>query len=154
MGTVNRDTANVPAPPPLIFLVAIAAGWGLQRLYPVPLPAAAGPTGQLLVGLGFLLILLAVLRFRRGGTPPSPYKPTAALVESGPYRYSRNPIYLGFALLHLGIGLCLANAWILAMLPPALLIVHHTVIAPEERYLEARFGEDYRQYCRRVRRWI
>ena len=147
-------TADVLAPPPFIFLGAIAVGWGIHHLHPLTLPAALGVAGQLAIGCGFILILWSLLAFRRSGTAPSPYRPTTALVDSGPYRLSRNPIYLGFCLVHLGIGLCLGNAWMIVMLPPALLAVRHGVIAREERYLSARFGDEYRRYCARVRRWL
>ena len=150
----GTDTAQVLAPPPLIFLAAIGLGWGMQHWRPLPLPAVLGVAGQLVIGIGFLVILSALLAFRRGGTAPSPYRPTTALVASGPYRFSRNPIYLGFALVHLGIGLCLGNPWMVILLVPALLLMRYGVIDREERYLAMKFGEDYRRYCADVRRWV
>ena len=77
-----------------------------------------------------------------------------ALVRSGPYRFSRNPIYVAFTLLQIGFAVWLDSAWILAMLAPVLLVMSYGVIAREERYLEARFGEEYRSYARSVRRWL
>lgn len=153
-GSGDADTARVLAPPPMIFLGAIGFGWGMQHWRPLPLPAALGVAGQLVIGIGFLLILWALLVFRRGGTAPSPYRPTAALVAAGPFRFSRNPIYVGFSLVHLGISLCLGNAWMVMLLLPALLLVRYGVISREERYLSLRFGEDYRRYCAQVRRWF
>ena len=83
-----------------------------------------------------------------------PMKPTTALVTSGPYRVTRNPMYVGMAFLYAGLALSLGVIWALALLPAVLLMVDRLVIAREERYLEAKFGEEYRDYKRRVRRWL
>ena len=151
----GTDTALVLAPPPLIFLAAVGGGWGAQHWLPFPsLPAVLGVAGQLVIGIGFVLVLSALLTFRRGGTAPSPYRPTTALVASGPFRFSRNPIYVGFALVQLGIGLCLSNTWMVILLAPALLLIRYGVINREERYLTMKFGDEYRRYCAEVRRWV
>jgi protein-S-isoprenylcysteine O-methyltransferase Ste14 len=104
-----------------------------------------------LAGLG---LSAAVMRsFGRAGTPVTPLSETRRLVVTGPYRWSRNPDYLGQALVTAGLAFLLSNGWVLVALVPALALVRVGVIAREERYLERRFGEEYRAYCRRVRRW-
>ncbi|GAP65574.1 hypothetical protein MBSD_n0864 [Mizugakiibacter sediminis] len=149
-------TAGV-IPPPVLFFAALALGFALHRLWPQPLfaDATAGRVaGVALIALGAALGTWMMLHFRRAGTPVSPLRPTRRLVVSGPYRYSRNPDYIGQALICAGIALAANAAWALLMLPPALLLVRHAVVAREERYLLALFGEPYAAYCRRVRRWI
>lgn len=144
-------------PPPVLFLLALALGFALQWRWPWPLFAhaiAGRVAGGVLVALGVALSTWMVLHFRRAGTPVSPLLPARRLVVSGPYRYSRNPDYIGQALIHAGIALAANAAWVLLALAPALLLVRYAVIAREERYLRALFGEPYVAYCRRVRRWL
>jgi protein-S-isoprenylcysteine O-methyltransferase Ste14 len=95
-----------------------------------------------------------MLRFRSARTSMVPMRPSTALVTSGPYRVTRNPMYVGMAFLYAGLALLLGVIWSLAFLPAVLLMVDRFVIAREERYLEARFGEEYRAYKGRVRRWL
>ncbi len=92
--------------------------------------------------------------FLKRGTSLIPGKRAEALVTSGPYRFTRNPMYVGMAFLYVGLALWLDVLWALAFLPVVLLVVDRRVIAPEERYLEARFGDEYRAYKQRVRRWL
>jgi protein-S-isoprenylcysteine O-methyltransferase Ste14 len=111
------------------------------------------------VGLPFLAagIALAIwflLAMRRAGTPVDPREATTALVQSGPFRYTRNPAYVAFALTYLGVSFVAGARWPLVLLPVVLVIVDRGVIRREERYLEARFGSDYSGYQRRVRRWL
>ncbi len=101
-----------------------------------------------------VLFVPAVLAFRRAGTPPEPHKPTTAIVTSGPYRFTRNPIYVSFTLVQLGIALWTGSGWILALLVPVIVLMHYGVIAREERYLERKFGDEYNEYRRHVRRWV
>lgn len=151
----TRPVAGVIAPPPLIFGVPLLAGLLLGRWLPWPFvpPALARPLGGLLVALG-LLAIPALLAFRRARTHPEPWKPTSALVTTGPYRFSRNPMYLGMTLLYLGLTTWWNVAWPLVALPVVLGVLHVGVIAREERYLEGLFGDEYRAYRRRVRRWL
>lgn len=152
----RRNNAGVIAPPPAIFGAALLVGLGVQRLWPVPLPggAAMRAIGAALVVAGLALSILVMRHFGRAGTPVVPWGETRRLVVSGPYRYSRNPDYLGQALVVAGLGLLLAAPWVIVMLVPALLVVRYGVIAREERYLEQRFGDEYRAFRRRVRRWF
>lgn len=136
---------------------ALAAGVILQALMPHPLfarPAVGYIVGSPLIVLGLTLSLFVIRHFRRAATPISPLRPSRQLVVSGPYRFSRNPDYVGQALLYVGVALVLNALWVLLAAFPALLLVRYGVIAREERYLETLFGEDYRRYRQRVRRWL
>jgi protein-S-isoprenylcysteine O-methyltransferase Ste14 len=152
----DKDTAGVVAPPPLIFLAGLIVGFALEALLPgVDLPALIewGLGGLLVVaGLGLLLIFNA--SFSRTGTPVEPWKPTTAIVTTGPYRFTRNPAYVGMALTYVGIAVLSSAVWVLLPLPVVLAVIDRGVIAREERYLERRFGEEYLAYKRTVRRWI
>jgi protein-S-isoprenylcysteine O-methyltransferase Ste14 len=152
----DTDSANVIAPPPLIYLSGVGLGFVLEAL----LPSASVP-GWLRWGIGgaLLLVGLALARafFRAlvgGGTTVSPYSASTALVTSGPYRFSRNPGYLGMALVFAGISLMSGAVWSLVALVPTLAVIEFGVIRREERYLERAFGEHYRTYRARVRRWL
>jgi len=145
----------VIAPPPLIYGIPLIAGLLLNRWSPMPLIGGRGtlPAGLLLVLLGFVA-LPAVLAFRKARTHPEPWKPTKALVIVGPYRFSRNPMYVGFTLCYLGIAVWRNSLWPLIALPVVLGVMQVGVIRREERYLEGLFGDEYRAYCARVRRWL
>lgn len=150
-----RDTAGVIAPPPLIFAVAVGIGLLLQKARPLPtLPALGKPIGALLAMAGVGLGVSAVRALKVAGTNVDPYEQTSAIVDAGPYRFSRNPIYLGMAMLGGGVGL-LANAgWVLALLPAAVAVVQKGVVEREEAYLARRFPDAYPAYAARVRRWL
>ncbi len=156
MTSQPADTAGVIAPPPLIYLGGILVGAVLERLWRLQLPTRGwGPVvGALLIAAAVVLSAIAVRSFQRAATSPKPHKPTTAIVTSGPFRYTRNPIYLGFTLVHLGIALWSASAWILVTLVPVLALIRYGVIAREERYLERLFGEEYLSYKANVRRWV
>ena len=151
----ESDTAGVAAPPPLIHAVGLTAGLLLNAAAPVgrvPAPMRAIGALPLLAGISF--IGLSLREMRRARTNVSPYKPTEALVEAGPYRLSRNPIYDGFALIHAGVGLLTGAAWALVSLVPAVAVIRFGVIDREERYLRRRLGRPYEEYAARVRRWL
>lgn len=150
------DVAGVPVPPPLIFVAGLAAG-GVAEL----VRSTTGPSRPISLTIGVVGVLawlaldgLASLRFARAGTPVIPFKPTTALVVDGPYRLSRNPIYLGMAALYVGLAFLLGILWSLLFLPFVLIAVDRLIIAREEPYLERKFGQDYVEYKERVRRWI
>ncbi len=152
----RRDTAGVPLPPPLIYVAGLAAG-GLAEA----LRSTSGPPRPVSVAIAVLGVLawlaldgLAAARFKRAGTPVIPFKPSTALVVDGPYRVSRNPIYLGMATLYVGLAFLLGLMWALLFLPLVLIAVDRLVIAREETYLERKFGPEYLEYTKRVRRWI
>lgn len=149
------DIPRVIAPPPLIFLVPLVLGVAVGRWIPIPLLPRAWAWGVGAVCLGLSgLVISAVRAFRRARTRPEPWKPTTALVTDGPYRFTRNPMYLGFALVYVGVTLLVNTLWPLLLLPVVLTVIHFLVIRREERYLERKFGDDYRAYLRTVRRWI
>src|SRR5438477_8432579 len=148
----RQGGARVWFPPPLVFAAAILIGAFLPGLRPRVWVSA--PAGAVLVVLGAALFVWSLGWFRRTGQNPRPWTPTAELIVAGPYRFSRNPIYLGMTLLTIGIGGLLARGWIALLAPLALLAVHHIAVLPEERYLADKFGEPYMQYRSRVRRYL
>lgn len=143
------------APPPLLYLLGLLLGLILQRWRPVPLlPGTwAALLGPVVFCLG-LVALPALLAFRRARTRPEPWRPTTALVTTGPYRFTRNPMYLGFTAMYLGIAIWRNALWPLLLLPLILVVMQVGVIHREEAYLERLFGAEYRAYRQRVRRWI
>jgi protein-S-isoprenylcysteine O-methyltransferase Ste14 len=154
----KRDTAGVLAPPPLIFGLPLVAGFLLDR-YVIGL--STGIDADLRYGAAGVLIAVAVVfaagalgLFWRAGTSPEPWHPTTAIVTNGVYRITRNPMYVGMTLIYIGAALAVDSLLALALLPPTLVVVHYGVIRREERYLAAKFGDDYRRYLAQVRRWI
>ncbi len=152
------DTAGVPFPPPLLYGAGFALGYGAHRLLPIgrwtERGGALAAVGWILLVGGVLLAVTAAYLFRRAGTTPNPTKPTTALVIRGPYRFTRNPMYLGMTALYLGGTVLLGDPWPLALLPVVLILLQRRVIAREEAYLERKFGDEYRTYKMRVRRWL
>lgn len=147
--------AGVRVPPPLIFAVGFAAGWLLDRWAPVPFDHLWWKVlGWFLVAGGAWLIAWSVLALRRAGTTVRPDRASSALVVVGPFRFSRNPLYLSFVLVYAGAALLTGTLWALVALPLVVWTVVHTAITSEERYLAARFGGTYEDYRRRVRRWL
>lgn len=155
-----KDTPGVIAPPPLIFLGVLIVGFALDALLPLPL----GPTGidstlsrtigAVLILLGLVTITLGIRNLMRAGTPVPTRVPTRALVTTGIHAHSRNPIYVSMFFIYVGIGLLANTAWIFAFLVPLALIIRCGVVAREEAYLERKFGDAYRAYKSRVRRWL
>jgi protein-S-isoprenylcysteine O-methyltransferase Ste14 len=152
----ERDTAGVIAPPPLIYLAGLAVGFVLEAL----LPGASVPgvirwvLGGALAVAGVALLASFETAFSRRGTAANPWKPTTAIVTTGPYRLTRNPAYLGMTLIYVGITLLAGALWALLPLPVVLVVIDRAVIAREERYLERKFGREYLDYKAGVRRWI
>jgi protein-S-isoprenylcysteine O-methyltransferase Ste14 len=143
------------ARPPVIYFSAILAGGVLQRIHPLPFVSrSAVPFGVGIALLAVIVFVCSVQALRMAGTPVPGNQPTTTLVIAGPYRFSRNPIYLAFSMLQAGIALALSSAWILVMLLPAMTLISWIVIPREERYLSARFGERYARYRSDVRRWL
>ena len=142
--------------PPFVYLVAIALGVGLD--FAVPLPffwrAFNVAVGASLAIIAVVLFVSSVGRFRAAGTAVPANKPTTAIVRSGPYRFSRNPIYLAFSLLQLGVAIWVNSLWLLATLVAAVALIHCIVIRREEQYLERKFGAEYLAYKASVRRWL
>ena len=159
MDTRNeRDGAAVRFPPPLVYLLAVLAG-GVLHVFVAPLPIALSRVPRaglalVVVGIGIALIAAALGLFRRTGQNPEPWKSTPEIISTGIYRYTRNPMYVGMALLQTGIGIGWGNGWVVAFVPVALAVVYGIAVRHEEAYLEQKFGETYTTYKASVRRWI
>lgn len=151
-----QDNPGVVAPPPLIYAGALAVGLLVHRFFPVKILPRAGarPLGRLLATISGMLALSAVFEMRRAGTHIDPERPATALVTGGPFRLTRNPLYLSLALLYTGIAFMVNSLWAIISLPAAMIAVRYGVISREERYLERKFGEQYLSYKAKVRRWI
>ena len=152
----GKDTSGVIAPPPVIYLAFLLIGFGADALWPAAV-LPQGPryaAGAAPIALGLALGFAAVRQFRRHDTSFKPHEPSTALITGGPYRYSRNPIYLALGLLYAGIGIAADGPWTLALLVPLLVVLHYGVIIREERYLERKFADDYRRYKSTTRRWL
>lgn len=153
------DTPDVKVFPPGVFLGALALSLIAMLIRRIPLlPPVLGlprrSSGVKLIVAGIALGGWAARTMQQRGTSLSPEHPASTLVEEGPFKYSRNPIYVGMTLIYTGITLLLNNLWGAVLIPPLLTVVRRAVIEPEERYLTARFGESYADYTRRVRRWL
>jgi protein-S-isoprenylcysteine O-methyltransferase Ste14 len=151
-----RDISGVIAPPPLIFLAGLAVGFMVEALLPgssVP-DALAWILGGALVLAGAALLFSFERAFQQKQTAANPWRPTTAIVTDGPYGISRNPAYVGMALVYVGIALLSQALWVLLPLPLVLAIIDRGVIVREERYLGRKFGQEYLDYKQRVRRWV
>jgi len=152
----SSDSPQVVILPPLLYGVALAAGFLMQWLAPLPIVFSNARywAGGLILASGVLLVIWGRLVMEQAGTNVNPTLPTTALVATGPFRFSRNPLYVALTLIYVGLAL-LANAlWVLVLIVPVLLVMHYGVVRREELYLEAKFRDAYRAYCARVRRYL
>jgi protein-S-isoprenylcysteine O-methyltransferase Ste14 len=156
MAEPRPDSAAVKLPPPLTFAVPLLAGIALDRWLPLAaLPALPSRVaGAILVAAGLAFTGWARLLFIRRGTTVLPFRPSSVFVADGPFRYSRNPIYVGFIAAYAGIALLCRAVWPLIFLPFVVVAIWQMAIAKEEAYLERRFGAQYLEYKVRVRRWL
>ena len=156
MPSSSADHADVLAPAPIMYAAAILVGLAAEYTQPLwRLP----PTVSLWLGIAIIaasipIVLAAVKALGRAQTAFDARKPTNTIVTDGAYRYSRNPTYVSLTLLHIGVALVLGSVWVLLMVIPAVLLTHRGVILREERYLEAKFGQEYLRYKAAVRRWL
>lgn len=151
----SKDTAGVLILPPLLFALPVMLGWLIRRMLPLPDPLGWGyPLGLILLVLSLIPGPWALVVMLRAGVNPEPHVPTRRLVVSGPFRWTRNPIYLTYILFVAGFGLITSNLWILLLLLPAAVVAHYGIVRREERYLSRRFGAAYTEYQERVRRWL
>ncbi len=143
-------------PAPVVPVVLFVVGLLLQRFVPLAhIPRAfALPAGVIGIVAGVLLVMSAGGVFRRAGTSPMPMRAATALVTDGPFRFTRNPMYLGVVLAYVGLALLLDSLWALALVVVVVPLLDAAAIRPEERHLEARFGAAYTDYKKRVRRWL
>lgn len=145
---------GVRIPPPVMVAGLLAVAWLLRKVVPVPIGPPLPGFGALVIFAALALIGWAVLVMVRAGVDPRPDKPDAAMVEAGPFRFSRNPIYLGFLLAVAGFALRWGDLWGWVALAAAHLVLDRLVVAKEEAYLTTRFGAAYEAYRGRVRRWV
>jgi protein-S-isoprenylcysteine O-methyltransferase Ste14 len=142
--------------PPLIYAASMLAGIGLNKLWPLAMPF--GLHGPLYSGVLLAIVLLlsgfCIREYQKAGTEVRADRPDTALITTGPYRYTRNPLYLCLTLVQPGVAMYLNNAWILGLTVASVLAISGYAIRREERYLEQLFGQDYRDYRQRVRRWL
>jgi protein-S-isoprenylcysteine O-methyltransferase Ste14 len=160
----DAGTAGVVARPPLLFLAALLLGFVFDHLLPLPLPFTVPRIGAvhwisaiiagLLIFIGIAVFAASIRNFSSAATPVQGTKPTKALVTTGIHGWSRNPIYLGMFLVYGGIAIAVRSSWILIFALPLALTIRYGVVAREEAYLERRFGDAYRDYKARVRRWL
>ena len=155
----DAGTAGVIARPPLLFLAALLLGFVSDRLLPLPFAVPEADLVHWIIAGSLILIGLAVFaagirNFSHAGTPVQGTKPTRALVTTGIHGWSRNPIYLGMFLVYGGIGIAVRSPSILILTLPLAITIRYGVVAREEAYLERRFGDTYRDYKARVRRWV
>ncbi len=148
------DAPGIVVPPPIVFLLGFLAGMGLDAVLDLQrftLPGFVGPTLML---AGAATGLWGAATFRRHRTGILPHQAAVTVVTTGPYRFTRNPMYLGLATVHVGTAMLLGRTGPLIALLPTIAALQYLVIAREERYLAAKFGESYRRYRQRVRRWL
>lgn len=156
----NATTASVAnagvVRPPVVVLASLLLGAVLTVAWPLSFfPSVLRvPAGGLLVVMAAGLFWYSIAQFRTAGTPVPGNKPTTAIVRTGPYRFSRNPVYLAFFALHLGLAICVNSFWLVATLIATVAVIAGVVVPREERYLTGRFGADYLEYKASVRRWL
>jgi protein-S-isoprenylcysteine O-methyltransferase Ste14 len=155
----DTATAGVITRPPFLYLSCLVLGLALDHLLPLPLawPEAAlrqRTLGGVLTLMGAAIMAAGVRNFSRAATPVPSNQPVRALVTTGIHGWSRNPIYVGMFLLYAGIGVAAHSTWALVLALPLAITVRYGVVAREEAYLERRFGDSYRDYKARVRRWL
>jgi len=152
----QKDNAGVIMLPPLLYGIAFAIVLALRWIWPLRIfdQALGLWPGIALVVLGVGIAIWGRNALQAAGTNINPSLPTTAIVTSGPFRFSRNPLYIALTLVYLGLTLAVNSWWGIVVLVPLLLIMHRGVILREERYLEGKFGESYRQYRSQVRRYL
>ena len=157
------DHPDLPYKPPLAYLGAIAVGVGVHHWWPMharsegwlPLGVAIGVAiGVALVAIGIALLVWAQVVFRAKRTPLEPWKATKAIVDNGPFAWSRNPVYIAFAIIQIGIGVWSDKLAVVAMVLVPIAATAVLIVPREEMYLRRKFGAEYEDYCSRVRRWI
>jgi len=154
--TKSKQQAGIRIPPPILAMVHITIAILLGRLAPLPIPAPMFVQwlGLAIAALGFVLGILAFIEFRRVRAAQDPQKPFKGFVTSGIFRYTRNPIYLGFVFMLIGIPLNLGSYWGIILVWPLVTFINNMVIKHEEAWLEEKFKDQYQEYKFRVKRWL
>ena len=152
----KKDNAGVIAPSPAIYLIAILIGIMINYFSPCSfMPKSFQlPLGLFFLFFALILMALSLREFKKAGTNVNPNKPSTTIITSGPFRYTRNPLYVALSFVLIGVGIWLDNIWIITMLVPVLILMHYGVINREERYLTKKFGDKYLKYKESVPRWF
>ena len=153
----TSDNANVVIRPPIAWGIAVVAGLVLNWFLPLPVVPAVAPAswlGGLVFAAALALFVWAIATITRAGSNVPTSLPVTAIVDTGPYRFTRNPIYVGMMLGLIGLAIALDSLWLLLTLVPFAAVIRYGVVAREEAYLERKFGDVYRRYRTRVRRWL
>jgi len=152
----NQVPLKSRMPPPLPCLVGVILGLICDWFWPWPIASQsyALSVGIVLVGVVVGLLVTVIRAFNQNGTAAHPGKETTAIIDTGLFGISRNPAYVTVAVLQAAIGFLVNSVWIVLFILPAVMVIHHVVVLREEAYLEAKFGDEYRRYKSRVRRWI
>jgi protein-S-isoprenylcysteine O-methyltransferase Ste14 len=142
--------------PSLIYMASMLVGTGLEKLHPLPMPfrLPGTATGVILIGIAGAIAIWALLQFHRAETDVRTDTPDDALITGGPYRFTRNPLYIVLTLTQVTAAFWLDSLWILVLTPASVIVITAYAITREERYLEKRFGQEYLDYKKRVRRWL
>ena len=155
--SATADTANVIIRPPIAWALAVLAALALQWRMPLPFMPAAAPAGWVggaVFAIALALVAWAIATLTRAGSNVPTSMPTTTIVDAGPYRFTRNPIYLGMIVGLIGLAIAFDSLWLLVALMPFALVIRYGVVAREEAYLERKFGDVYRRYRSCVRRWL
>jgi len=157
--SVDSETAGVIGRPILFVPATLLAGLVLDRLLPLPFAALVNGglhwlAAGILILTGVALFAAGVRNFSKADTPLPTNQPARVLVTTGIHCWTRNPVYLGFLLIYVGVGIATQSPWVLLLALPLALVIQYGVVMREEAYLERRFGDTYREYRRRVRRWL
>ncbi len=153
----NKGLSDTPpVPPPIVCFGSLMVGLGLDYLWPLPvLPQTIQyAAGFSITALSLLLFGLVLREFSRSKTSIDHRKPTTEIISTGPFAYSRNPVYVSMTMFLFGVATAVDSLWIFLMIIPAVLILHYFVILREEAHLERTFGDDYQRYKMAVRRWV
>lgn len=158
MTNPRSDTPSILAPPPILFFACLLVGWGLGFVFPFE-PFELGFNFRLIAGCVLYLVAIAfaipaLIVMHRFNTPAEPWKPTVRIVSAGPFRFTRNPIYVALLLVLAGIAVQTASGWLMLLVPVLFFLLDIGVVRAEERYLTQKFGDEYLAYVRKVRRWI
>jgi len=152
----DKHGPGVRLQPPIIYAISILSAIGLNNIWPQAMPYGLhGRTiGVILIAVALLIATWSLQAFYKANTDVRPDRPDSALITTGPYRFTRNPLYIVLTLTQLTVAVWLDNLWVLLLVIPSVIVISLYAIAREEAYLEKLFGQDYLDYKRRVRRWL